>query len=427
MRDMKRFFVHALLICALVAGMGNACAWEDPIGDIYPKVIAKDGVFVVESRKDSQKIVDGEVCSRTDFYIIRTFDPDGKLLSERKETFPTPILYKNRFPHPEHILNKHHGLDLTDEYGTLWIVPYHHSGDKENDIFPVISLRDGQYTYHPVKLKNNRYMRIDGAIVDEKKLYLFVLGPFDKTKEEYEFTLHKISLESFSELASMQIFVTNFENPSHCNSEMLLHEGKMHIAFLKKRYGGWLGFEVVLLSWDGLSSQCRRRVLTPLVDWNTSFSLTNIGDKALLTWHYPDSPFFYTEKFIPQARVHTLAFSLASDASAWCIVHDFFYWLPLLLALAWPVIAVLRGGRVWLYALISYPLLVISYFLLGAIFPVALIWAGLNEVAQELVALVPAAHFIPAAILFGWAISIPAVIATWLASYCARWGRRKFL
>jgi len=69
-------------------------------------------------------------------------------------------------------------------------------------------------------------------------------------------------------------------------SNLIVRNEHCYVATITKAF---LGYQLVLGSWDGVSKTLCNKRLTRKIDWNTSLSIGNIGADGLIAYHYPGS------------------------------------------------------------------------------------------------------------------------------------------
>jgi len=242
----------------------------DPRGDIYPEVSVESGEFVVNATDNVASVP-----------LRLVFDRTGKLLSEtRKSSAPasTPLLPSRPYSFLDQLTEEQNGFERAFEGGTLIIPEYPR---KHGGAPYLIREEGGRFTYHSLAWGMRDVNGVVDALVAGRDLYLLVTR-FPATR--LELWLHRFSLDTFKEEASVRLSAPAQIYHFPVCSNLIEYKGKTYVALVSE---AWMGYDLLVNQWDGKASACTVTSLTRYVDWNTYLSLAHIDDDALVAFHYP--------------------------------------------------------------------------------------------------------------------------------------------
>ncbi len=283
----------------LFAALSTLHAHSDPRGDVHPTVRVENGGFVVQAY-DNVASNDAELHTSKS-----TFDCDGRLIKEVRDRVPPP----KHVPYSQYSLidrlpEEHNGLERQWGDGVLIIPEWSrkHGGKPF-----VIEYRDKIFKYHRLSWKSSAVQEVVDARIVGNRLYLLVTR--SGSNDGIRLNLHRFSLVTVSEEAS----TTDLPQPcliwsSPVCSNIIEYQGRIYIGIVTPRF---FGYRLVLADWDGVAPTCLRKTLTTRIDWNTSLSLANVGENALIAYHYPGAYPTWSFSMNPlKASIKTVSFKL---------------------------------------------------------------------------------------------------------------------
>ncbi|HWL52357.1 MAG TPA: hypothetical protein VNQ90_07975 [Chthoniobacteraceae bacterium] len=291
-------FLLPVFLC-LLAGVPALWAHSDPWGDVRPMATVEGGKFVVRAYNNVASDDTGR------HLLDLTFDRCGQLIKKRRRVEPPlpDLPYGGAYSYMDRLPEEHNGLER--QWGDkVLIIP---EWWRKHEGAPFVIADEGTaFQYHPLHWKNTDVRQVVDACIVKDRLYLLV------TRADPEggmrLNLHRFSLETFSEEASIEL-------PRPCLiwsfpvcSNMIEHQGKVYLGVVTRRL---FGFRLVLAGWDGEAAGFSGQTLTNRIDWNTTLSLAHIGRHALMAYHYPGADWRWL--FLinpPHASIRTVSFEL---------------------------------------------------------------------------------------------------------------------
>lgn len=295
MRDVRtKMKLLCIAIVCLHFGCSHLLAHSDPRGDVHPIVTVEGSSFVVRA---SSNVVANET-------IHSVFDQSGRKNEEIRKvaTPPDHVPYRD-YSFIDRLAEEQNGLERPWGGSTIIIPEWSrkHGGQPY-----IIKYGDNEFKYHRLLwTKPDVYQVVDALVVGDS-LYLLVTR-FTSDNDPQLF-FHRFSLKTFAEVSAIEL-------PRPCLiwsfpvcSNIIQHEEKVYVGIVVPRI---FGYQLLLAGWDGKSPSLERRVLSTQIDWNTSISLANIGNNALIAYHYPGEyprwPFYTNPR---NAKIRTIPFKL---------------------------------------------------------------------------------------------------------------------